>query len=134
MDEYMNLHQGKIPDGETISGQRFIFFPQPDGLNTGTYRSAGGHSMMSEDGYIHPETWKWRFDPDSGDTAGRVRFRIRWNWSCCKYYIGEATRLAAQYENLFYDGRRIDALAVSEQILSGSGAGARKRKAGSAVQ
>jgi hypothetical protein len=32
------------------------------------------------------------------------------------YYIGEATRLIAEYEDLFYAGERADQLAVSEQI------------------
>jgi len=33
-----------------------------------------------------------------------------------KYYIGEATRLIAEHEDLFWDGKRADELAVSEQI------------------
>jgi hypothetical protein len=32
------------------------------------------------------------------------------------FYIGEATRLIAEYEDLFYDGKREDSLAESEQL------------------
>ena len=32
------------------------------------------------------------------------------------YYIGEATRLIAEYEDIFYEGKREDSLAESEQI------------------
>ena len=32
------------------------------------------------------------------------------------YYIGEATRLAAKYEDYFYEGKRNDKLATSDQI------------------
>jgi hypothetical protein len=32
------------------------------------------------------------------------------------YYIGEATRMIAEYEDLFYDGKREDGLAESEQL------------------
>jgi hypothetical protein len=32
------------------------------------------------------------------------------------YYIGEATRLIAEYEDLFYDGKREDSLAASDQL------------------
>jgi hypothetical protein len=33
-----------------------------------------------------------------------------------QYFIGEATRLIAEYEDLFYDGKREDSLAASEQL------------------
>ena len=33
-----------------------------------------------------------------------------------QYYIGEATRLIAAYEDLFYEGKREDSLAASEQL------------------
>ena len=33
-----------------------------------------------------------------------------------RYYIGEATRIISEYEDLFWDGERADDLAVSEQI------------------
>jgi len=32
------------------------------------------------------------------------------------FYIGEATRLIAEYEDLFYDGKREDSLAASDQL------------------
>ncbi len=116
MDEYMKFHQGKL-GRKNITGQRFIFFPQTYGWKTDKAEGWLKFNVMSEDGYIHPETWKWQLIRILATQQGGCDLQNPLEMvSGCKYYIGEATRMVAQYENIFYDGQRNDVLAVSEQI------------------
>ena len=116
MDEYMKFHQGKL-GRKNMAGQRFIFFPQTNRWDTEKVEGWLKFSVMSEDGYIHPETWKWQLIRILATMQGGCDLQNPLEMvSGCKYYIGEATRMVARYENIFYDGQRHDALAVSEQI------------------
>jgi len=93
-------------------GQRFSFHvsrAQPDGWKK--------WSVMSDDGYVHPKSWKSQTLRLVASVQGGIDFQ---NSTECVggmlYYIGEATRIISEYENLFWDGERVDDLAESEQI------------------
>ncbi|MFA6928880.1 MAG: sugar-binding protein [Lentisphaeria bacterium] len=116
MDEYMKFHQGKM-GRRNLSGQRFIFFPQTYGWNTEKTEGWLKFNVMSEDGYIHPKTWKWQLIRILATLQGGCDLQNPLELvSGSKYYVGEATRLVAEYEEIFYAGSRNDTLALSEQI------------------
>lgn len=95
-----------------VLGQRFSFHTsraQPDGWKK--------WAVMSDDGYVHPKSWKTQTLRMVASVHGGVDLQ---NSTECVggmlYYIGEATRIISQYEDLFWDGERADDLAESEQI------------------
>ena len=72
---------------------------------------------MSDDGYVHPETWKGETLRILATLQGGLDFQNPLVMvGGIKYYVGEATGFIAKYENLFYYGKRNDKLAVSKEI------------------
>ena len=116
MDEYMKFHKGKMKRSHIV-GQRFVFFPQTYGWNTEQKEGWLKFNVMSDDGYVHPETWKGETLRILATLQGGLDFQNPLEMvGGIKYYVGEATRIIAKYENLFYYGKRNDKLAVSKEI------------------
>ncbi len=116
MDEYMKFHKGKMKRSHIV-GQRFVFFPQTYGWNTEQKEGWLKFNVMSDDGYVHPETWKGETLRILATLQGGLDFQNPLEMvGGIKYYVGEATRIIAEYENLFYYGKRNDKLAVSKEI------------------
>ena len=116
MDNYMKFHMGKM-GRKNIVGQRFVFFPQTYGWRTDKPEGWLKFNVMSDDGYIHPETWKWETLRICSTLQGGLDYQNPLELvGGIKYYVGEATRLIAEYEDIFYHGTRKDSLAVSKEI------------------
>jgi hypothetical protein len=112
IDDWMrNLLQRDVGLKRAL-GQRFSFHvsrAQPDGWKK--------WPVMSDDGYVHPKSWKSQTLRLVASVHGGIDFQ---NSTECVggmlYYIGEATRIISEYEDLFWDGERADDLAESPQI------------------
>ncbi|MCK5801485.1 MAG: hypothetical protein KAI66_01570 [Lentisphaeria bacterium] len=95
-----------------VMGQRFSFHvsrAQPDGWKK--------WSVMSEDGYVHPKSWKSQTLRLVASVHGGIDFQNSTEYvGGSLYYIGEATRIISEFEHLFWDGERADDLAESAQI------------------
>ncbi|MBO5723854.1 MAG: carbohydrate-binding family 9-like protein [Lentisphaeria bacterium] len=116
MDTYMKFHEGKM-GRKNIVGQRFVFFSQSYGWKTDRKEGWLKFNVMSDDGYVHPETWKWETLRICSTLKGGLDFQNPLELAGgIKYYVGEATRLIAEYEDIFYHGTRKDSLAVSKEI------------------
>ncbi len=116
MDDYMKFHRGKL-GRKNIVGQRFVFFPQTYGWNTERKEGWLQFKVMSHDGYLHPETWKSETIRILAALQGGLDFQNPLEMAAgVKYYVGEATRMIAQYEHIFWNGRRNDKAAVSKEI------------------
>jgi hypothetical protein len=112
-DDSMEFFRTKV-GLQRIVGQRFSFFGPYYSVNSPANK---GCVVMSGDGYVNAKSWKSQIvrivaslhegvDMQSSVEAVAGMF----------YYIGEATRMISQYEDLFYEGKRDDSLAVSEQL------------------
>ncbi len=114
IDDKMEFFRTKV-GLDRVVGQRFSFF--------GPYYLIGSAQawkycqVLSAEGYVNARSWKSQIirivaslhegvDMQSSIEAVAGMF----------YYIGEATRLIAEYEDLFYEGKREDSLAASEQL------------------
>ena len=72
---------------------------------------------MSNDGFIHPESWKTQSIRLFAALQGGYDLQNPLELvSGIKYYVGEATRMAAKYEKIFWNGKRNDKLASSKEI------------------
>lgn len=101
----------ELSGAKQVIGQRFIFDYD---LKAGGWRNV---PVLSHDGFVDPRTWKAQvvramvatgggLDLDGCNTlVGGVR-----------YYIGEATRMLAAFEDFVVDGERADGLAASYQL------------------
>ena len=112
IDDSMEFFR-KTVKKERFIGQRFTYFTS--GYNTRESWKKGW--VLSDSGILEPNTWRNQMirmfasvhgGVDLGSPATLV--------SGINYYIGEATRLAAKYEDYFYEGKRNDKLAISDQI------------------
>lgn len=116
MDEVMKFHMGKM-GRRNITGQRFVFFPQTYGWNTTKPEGWLKFNVMSNDGFIDSKSWKTQsvriFAAQKGGYDLQNPLELV---SGIKYYVGEATRMAAKYEDFFWDGKRNDKLASSKNI------------------
>jgi hypothetical protein len=95
-----------------VIGQRFSFL--------GVSEAKDGWSkvgVLSDDGFVQAKSWKSQILRIVAAFGGGVDLQ---NAGECvagmPYWIGEATRIIATYEDLFLNGERADNLAVSEQI------------------
>lgn len=95
-----------------VIGQRFSFL--------GVSEAKGGWmqvSALSDDGFVQAKSWKSQILRVVAAFGGGVDLQ---NAGECvagmPYWIGEATRIIAAYEDLFVEGERADQLAVSDQI------------------
>ncbi|MBO4630962.1 MAG: hypothetical protein J5858_03475 [Lentisphaeria bacterium] len=116
MDQFMKFHMGQLKR-KNIVGQRFVFFPQTYGWNFARKEGWLNFNVMSDDGYIHPETWKWETIRILATLQGGLDYQNPLEMiGGIKYYVGEATRMIAEYEDIFYFGKRNDSLAESKEI------------------
>ena len=77
----------------------------------------GFSKPLSHTRFTEPRTWKAQILRIVATFGGGVDLTNVQTWGGgCLYYIGEATRLIATYEDIFYDGRRADELASSADI------------------
>ena len=97
-----------------LIGQRFSYpsygFPgSADGWRT--------FAASSDDGFVHAKSWKSQILRLVATVHGGID--ICSTMSFCGgmlYYLGEATRIISEYEDLFYDGERQDDLAESSEF------------------
>ena len=112
-DDSMEFFRTKV-GLQRVVGQRFSFM----GFNHSETAPAGkGCEVLSADGYINAKSWKSQFvrliaSAHEGVDMQRSLEAVAGMF----YWIGEATRLIAEYEDLFYSGKREDSLASSEQL------------------
>lgn len=113
IDDSMEFFRTKVGI-ERVVGQRFSFL--------GPYHSAmspagKGCQVLSADGYVNARSWKSQIVRIVASTHEGVDMQSSLEAVAGMFYwIGEATRLIAEYEDLFYSGKREDSLAVSEQL------------------
>jgi hypothetical protein len=95
-----------------VIGQRFSFL--------GVSEAKDGWKevvVLSDDGFVQPKSWKSQVLRIVAALGGGVDLQ---NAGECvagmQYWIGEATRIIAAHEDLFFEGERADHLASSEQI------------------
>ncbi len=95
-----------------VIGQRFSFL--------GVSEAKDGWKevvVLSDDGFVQAKSWKSQVLRIVAALGGGVDLQ---NAGECvagmQYWIGEATRIIAVYEDLFFEGERADHLASSEQI------------------
>jgi hypothetical protein len=116
LDNSMEFFRTKV-GLERVVGQRFSFM----GFNHSETAPAGkGCPVVEkslEDNYINAKSWKSQIvrlvaSAHEGVDMQRSLEAVAGMF----YWIGEATRLIGEYEDLFYSGKREDSLASSEQI------------------
>lgn len=95
-----------------VIGQRFSFLGMS--IAKDGWRDV---NALSEDGFVQAKSWKSQILRIVAAVGGGVDLQ---NAGECvagmPYWIGEATRLIAAHEDLFFEGERADNLASSEQI------------------
>ena len=107
MDDHARFLRGE-QGMEQVMGQRFSF------LRIGDRREP---TVMSPDGLVDAQSWKSQMLRIVAALGGGVDLQA--SKECVAgmpYWIGEATRIIATYEDLFIDGERTDKLAESAQI------------------
>ena len=96
----------------TVIGQRFSFLGMT--VAKGAWREV---NALSDDGFVQAKSWKSQILRVVAALGGGLDLQ---NSGECvagmPYWIGEATRIIASYEDLFLEGERSDELATSEQI------------------
>ena len=97
-----------------IVGQRFSYsVPRRKGGWKGSYNSY--------DGFHHPKSWKTQVVRVTAWMHGGVDLaNLAMFGGGAHYYIGEATRLIAEFEQLFWDGERADELASAPELPPGN--------------
>ena len=94
-------------------GQRFTYFTAGYNVKEGWKKGW----VLSDSGILEPNTWKNQIIRMFASVHGGVDLGAPYTLvSGINYYIGEATRLCAEYEDYFYHGKRNDKLADSKQI------------------
>jgi hypothetical protein len=95
-----------------VIGQRFSYLGVIEDKDSWMQLNA-----LSDDGFVQAKSWKSQILRIVAAFGGGVDLQ---NAGECVagmlYWIGEATRIIATYEDLFLDGERADHLATSEQI------------------
>lgn len=112
IDDSMEFFR-KVVKKDRFIGQRFTYF-------TGGYNQKEGWRkgwVLSDTGILEPDTWKNQMIRMFASVHGGVDISSPYTLiSGVSYYIGEATRMAAKYEDYFYAAKRNDKLASSAQI------------------
>jgi hypothetical protein len=111
LDSIMKFYREEV-GFSSITGQLFA-----SSYEEGGSINMSGGSTWEKDGFLNPK----RLKPQLLRMVASFHGGVDLNTSVERcagshYYIGEATRLIAEYEDLFYAGERADQLAVSEQI------------------
>ena len=112
IDDSMEFFRTTVKKDRFI-GQRFTYFTS--GYNVKESWKKGW--VLSDSGILEPHTWKNQMIRMFASVHGGVDLGAPYTLvSGINYYIGEATRLVAEYEDYFYQGKRNDKLADSKQI------------------
>lgn len=94
-----------------VVGQRFPYWLE---RGKDAWRKA---TVLSDDGVIDSRSWKPQIVRVVASLHGGVDLQGSYEFvGGMLYYVGEATRLICEYEDLFYDGERADKLAESPDI------------------
>lgn len=105
---FLRVDQG-IP---TVIGQRFSFLGISEAK--GGWREIG---VLSDDGFVDAPSWKSQVLRIVAAFGGGIDLQ---NAGECvagmPYWIGEATRIIATHEDLFFEGERADRLAASDEV------------------
>jgi hypothetical protein len=113
LDDSMEFFRTKVGI-ERVVGQRFSFMGP---YNSAMSPAGKGCQVLSADGYVNARSWKSQIVRIVASTHEGVDMQSSLEAVAGMfYYVGEATRLIADYEDLFYSGKREDSLAVSEQL------------------
>lgn len=100
-----------------IQGQRFVYAGEGIHFYEQQHEAWKSYVVHSEDGFVNPPTWKEQTLRICAALRGGVDIhRPDLLVGGIKYYIGEATRLLADHEAIFWDGERRDSLASSKEI------------------
>ncbi|MFH2068885.1 MAG: sugar-binding protein [Candidatus Omnitrophota bacterium] len=101
-----------------IMGQRFSFFSHYAWLPTQDHQQFWKKwTVLSPTGYVEPKTWKSQFLRVVAAYGGGIDIQASIECSAgMLYWIGEATRIMAEYEDLFHRGERADTLAVCDKL------------------
>lgn len=104
------LRKNKIGARQIVGQTLAMGFWQKDGQPWGAWTSR-------QEPFFSPKILKSTILRIVAATLGGVELSSSFERAAgMKYYIGEATRLLAQYEDIFWNGERDDKLAVSQQI------------------
>lgn len=112
MDDSMAFYRKEV-GVDRVQGQTFAV------LNAGHQKNAWAmQQVVSRDGYVDAKSWKSQLlrlaaTLQGGVDLGESMIDYR---AGSHYWIGEATRIIAEFENFFVDGERTDNLAASDQI------------------
>jgi hypothetical protein len=112
MDDSMAFYRKEL-GVERVQGQMFAV------MNAGTQKNAWAmQQVISRDGFVDAKSWKSQVlrlaaTLQGGVDLGETMIDYR---AGSHYWIGEATRIIAAFEDLFVDGTRADRLAASDQI------------------
>lgn len=112
IDDVMAFYR-KDCEIQRVIAQRFSY---PDGFPT-NQDGWKTFASFSDDGFVNAKSWKSQIIRLVATCQGGID--ICNGMSYCGgmlYYLGEATRIISEYEDLFYEGKRQDNLAESEQI------------------
>jgi len=109
LDDYRRRFRKEV-ELPRVMGQRFVFFRTLE-------RDGWRIQALSHDGFVHPKSWKTQVLRVVASLHGGVDLQNSTEFcGGIRYYVGEATRIIATFEPLFYAGQRRDDLAASEQI------------------
>jgi len=99
-------------------GQRFAFFHFYAWRRTQAHREYWRKwTVLSHSGYIEPKTWKTQVLRIVAAHGGGVDLHSSIQCpSGMLYWIGEATRIMAEYEDLFHKGERADDVAACDSL------------------
>lgn len=112
------LHEEAGLGRSRIMGQRFPFFHhyswRPEQEHEEFWRK---WTVLSRSGYVEPRSWKTQTLRSVASFGLGLDFEKSIEYSAGSlYWIGEATRILFEYEDIFHKGEREDDLASSEEI------------------
>jgi hypothetical protein len=91
-------------------GQRFVFFSD-------TAKNGWKATVLSDDGFVHPATWKTQVLRVVAALQGGIDLQSSHEFaSGIRYYLGEATRVLSEFEPFFWDGEGADGLATCDRL------------------
>lgn len=101
-----------------VIGQRFSFFAHYSWLPEQDHREFWRKwTVLSPDGYVHPRTWKTQILRVVATYGGGIDLQGSIEYpGGALYWIGEATRILAEYEGIFHGGERADDLAECDAL------------------
>lgn len=91
-------------------GQRFVFFSD-------TTKNGWRAMVLSDDGFVHPPSWKMQVLRVVAALQGGIDLQSSHELvGGIRYYLGEATRILSEFEPIFWNGERADALATCDRL------------------